>query len=105
MYVPNFVCTNSNYSERFHRSSLSSFPSAHTAFSVYIGLFMVWYLQIRLRKMDAKYLVAALQMIILLWPIFCSISRITDHRHHYWDVAAGLVIGVVMAIFTVNIFP
>jgi phosphatidate phosphatase len=55
--------------------------------------------------MDAKYLVAALQMIILLWPIFCSISRITDHRHHYWDVAAGLVIGVVMAIFTVNIFP
>ena len=40
----------------------------------------------------------------LLWALVCSLSRITDHRHHWWDVVAGSVVGVVSALYTVRMF-
>lgn len=102
-YISSFTCTNTKYSARFHRSTLGSFPSAHSAYSLYVGLFMIWYLQCRTRVLKVKYLVSSIQFVILLWPVFCSISRITDNRHHWWDVLCGLVIGTVMTCFVVRL--
>lgn len=48
-------------------------------------------------------LVPWLQCLCLLWAMICSFSRITDHRHHWWDVLAGFVLGAIMAIFTVSL--
>lgn len=43
-----------------------------------------------------------MQSFLLLWAIFCSVSRITDHRHHWWDVLTGGLFGALVAWLTVN---
>lgn len=51
-------------------------------------------------------LVPWLQGMCLLWALVCSLTRITDHRHHWWDVLAGSLVGVVSAVYTVSLlFP
>ena len=35
------------------------------------------------------------------FALLCSISRIIDKRHHWWDVLAGMLIGMFFAYITV----
>ena len=35
----------------------------------------------------------------------CSISRIIDKRHHWWDVLAGVIGGISLAVITVRNYP
>lgn len=37
--------------------------------------------------------------VCLLWGVLCSLSRITDRRHHWWDVVAGSILGVTGAFY------
>ena len=63
-----------------------------------------WYLQSRIPDRLVLILVKPwLQCLSLLWGIGCSLSRITDNRHHWWDVVAGATLGVFFAIFVVRI--
>lgn len=36
----------------------------------------------------------------LLWGVIVSLSRISDRRHHWWDVLAGSILGVATATYT-----
>lgn len=44
-----------------------------------------------------------LQCLAVLWGIGCSLSRITDNRHHWWDVAIGSLLGLLFSLFTVRV--
>ena len=63
---------------------------------------MIWYIQMRIPQMKSRLLVPALQVLLLLWACLCSMSRITDHRHHWWDVLCGAIIGIGFASLTVS---
>lgn len=41
-------------------------------------------------------------MLFICFALICSISRIIDKRHHWWDVMAGMIIGGLMAILTIK---
>lgn len=62
-----------------------------------------WYLQQRMASLSAL-IVAWLQTLLLTWALFCSVTRITDHRHHWWDVLAGSILGAALGIYTVSVF-
>jgi RsiW-degrading membrane proteinase PrsW (M82 family) len=62
-----------------------------------------WFIQHRVSKNATFLLVPWLQCLCLMWAMICSFTRITDHRHHWWDVLAGFLIGAIMAIFTVSV--
>jgi RsiW-degrading membrane proteinase PrsW (M82 family) len=62
-----------------------------------------WFIQYRVPKNTTFLLVPWLQCFCLMWAMVCSFTRITDHRHHWWDVLAGFLLGAVMAIFTVSV--
>lgn len=49
-----------------------------------------------------KLLLPTVQAFFLLWAILCGVSRITDHRHHWWDVLVGSIFGIICAILTVS---
>jgi len=36
--------------------------------------------------------------------LLCSVSRVADHFHHWDDVLAGGILGIVGAIFTVGLY-
>ena len=41
-------------------------------------------------------------MPFLAFALICSISRYTDKRHHWWDVLAGILIGIAFGIVNVS---
>ena len=101
-YVKVYTCTNTAESNWFVSDSSKSFPSGHAALSMYTSIFVVWYLQNRLPN-RTFFLKPWLQCMICLWTVICSLSRIGDNRHHWWDVLAGDVIGFAFGVLTVTV--
>nr|CAD7428703.1 unnamed protein product [Timema monikensis] len=63
-----------------------------------------WFTQRRVPYNTTYLLVPWIQCMCVVWAMLCSFSRITDNRHHWWDVLAGSLLGVIVAISTVRIF-
>nr|CAD7594122.1 unnamed protein product [Timema genevievae] len=103
-YMPVFTCTNKNFTSWDTKDSTKSFPSGHAAISVYTALFLMWFTQRRVPYNTTYLLVPWIQCMCVVWAMLCSFSRITDNRHHWWDVLAGSILGVIVAISTVRIF-
>lgn len=61
---------------------------------------MIWYLQCRLPKLKSMFLVPFFQTLLALWVSLCSVSRVTNNRHHWTDVIGGIILGVVFAMYT-----
>lgn len=102
-YVSSFKCTSTKYMQYLRIDSSRSFPSAHASLSVYCGLFLAWYLQRRAFSWHNRsvLLVPLLQVLCIVYACVCSLTRLTDHRHHWWDVLVGAVMGVLAVLYTV----
>ncbi|KAJ9585411.1 hypothetical protein L9F63_002794 [Diploptera punctata] len=104
-YIPgDYTCTNKDISQWLVRDSNKSFPSGHASMSTYTAFFMIWFIQRKVPHNVTFTLVPWLQCICLMWAMVCSFTRISDHRHHWWDVLAGFIIGAIAAVFTVKTF-
>lgn len=99
-YISKYTCTNTDERPYFIRDASKSFPSGHSSVSVYGAIFMIWYLQCRAPKLRSSMALPLCQMLLATWAMFCSLSRIIDNRHHWWDVLAGAMIGAVTAFLT-----
>ncbi|KAG4066289.1 hypothetical protein HA402_000513 [Bradysia odoriphaga] len=99
-FITEYTCTNTVDKQFFVRDSSKSFPSGHSSISFFEAIFMIWYLQRRMPRIRSQFLLLLLQVLLLFWACVCSVSRITDHRHHWWDVLAGSALGVFFAVMT-----
>ncbi|KAK6115114.1 hypothetical protein DH2020_007383 [Rehmannia glutinosa] len=85
-----------------------SFPSGHTSWS-FAGLgFLALYLAGKIKCFDGRGHVA--KLCIILFPILAAclvgISRVDDYWHHWQDVFAGGLLGLVVATFCyLQFFP
>ncbi|KAL3527012.1 hypothetical protein ACH5RR_011668 [Cinchona calisaya] len=90
------------------REGHKSFPSGHTSWS-FAGLgFLSLYLSGKIRAFDRRGHVAKLCIVLLPLLVAClvGISRVDDYWHHWQDVFAGGLIGLVVAIFCyLQFFP
>jgi len=59
-----------------------------------------WYLQKRLAN-RTLFLKPWLQCLTGIWAVICSLTRLMDHRHHWWDVLIGNVMGLLFGLFVV----
>ena len=99
---------------------MRSFPSGHAQLSSFTAIFAIvrvnyhWryyaavsipscvfqlYLQRRLQQPLLKRL---LQLAFASFAVVASASRISDRRHHWWDVAVGCALGTLSAILAVK---
>ncbi|XP_055550290.1 putative phosphatidate phosphatase isoform X2 [Wyeomyia smithii] len=99
-FISSYTCTNTDDSLYFIRDASKSFPSGHSSVSVFETVFMIWYLHRRVPKLPSILALPLIQLVIALWGIFCPLSRIMDNRHHWWDVLAGSLVGLVAAGIT-----
>ncbi|CAM8957162.1 unnamed protein product [Rhodiola kirilowii] len=85
-----------------------SFPSGHTSWS-FAGLgFLAWYIAGKVRAFDRRGHVAKLCIVFLplLAAALVAVSRVDDYWHHWQDVFAGGLIGLVIASFCyMQFFP
>lgn len=43
-----------------------------------------------------------IQILCILWILSCTVTRIFDHRHHWWDVLSGIVYGYGLSVVTLS---
>ncbi|XP_071454706.1 phospholipid phosphatase 3-like isoform X2 [Hetaerina americana] len=101
-YVHSYKCTNTWDSIWEVRDASKSFPSGHASVSVYTALFMMWFIQKRIPETPSFLLIPFLHCLWFMWAMICSITRIIDHRHHWWDVVGGSILGIAVTVFTIK---
>ncbi|XP_033751251.1 phospholipid phosphatase 3-like [Pecten maximus] len=105
-YIEEYKCTGD---PDVIKQARLSFPSGHASFSVYSMLFLILYIQVRMRWRQAVIVRPWLQLILFLMALYTCISRIFDYKHHWSDVLAGAIWGSVVAVFVVfkvsSLFP
>ncbi|XP_047996975.1 putative phosphatidate phosphatase [Leguminivora glycinivorella] len=93
-YVQSYTCTKAVWQ---HQSD-KSFPSGHTSLAIHAGIFIAYYMRRRAGDTRATW---ALQGLTLLTAAYCSLSRMSDHRHHWWDVLAGATLALPILLYTI----
>ncbi|KAM3960276.1 putative phosphatidate phosphatase [Aphomia sociella] len=96
-YIYRYTCAKSAWISQSDRS----FPSGHTSLALHAGIFIAYYLQRRARPVKSASILAV-QVVCIVSAVYCSISRMTDHRHHWWDVLAGAIISVPILFYTIH---
>ncbi len=79
--------------------AMRSFPSGHAQLSCYAATFAIIYMQKRFHYYESVSTLMKpwIQFGFVTYAAAASITRITDRRHHWWDVLAGSFFGVVTA--------
>lgn len=108
-YVKNFTCLGNSklFPDRVemeHRMAESrlSFLSGHASLSWYGMVFGAGYLHISTTRERSSFTlpVVLIQVLMLVYAVVVSISRVTDNKHHPTDVLAGAVLGLSLALIS-----
>nr|XP_061804347.1 phospholipid phosphatase 1-like [Nerophis lumbriciformis] len=97
-FVENFTCSGEQF---LVDEARLSFFSGHSSFSMYCMLFLVLYIQARLKAKWARLLRPTVQFFLFATAVYVGLTRVSDYKHHWNDVLAGLVNGGAVAFFTV----
>ncbi|XP_023839217.1 phospholipid phosphatase 1 isoform X2 [Salvelinus sp. IW2-2015] len=97
-YVEDFTCTGDTHMVNEARLS---FYSGHSSFSMYCMLFLALYIQARLQAEWARLLRPTVQFFLIAASVYTGLSRVSDYKHHWSDVLAGLIQGALVAILVV----
>lgn len=87
--------------------ALSFYTHTHThSYSNLLTNGVVWclqlYIQARLTSEWARLLRPTIQFFLIATAVYVGLSRVSDYKHHWSDVLAGLLLGAFVAIFTVS---
>ncbi|XP_064798210.1 phospholipid phosphatase 1-like isoform X1 [Oncorhynchus masou masou] len=97
-YIEDFTCTGDTHMVNEARLS---FYSGHSSFSMYCMLFLALYIQARLQAEWARLLRPTLQFFLIAASVYTGLSRVSDYKHHWSDVLAGIIQGALVAILVV----
>jgi len=98
-FVSDYKCTNTETNFLNIYDASMSFFSGHAATCVFSCFFIIWYIQRRV-KQSSLILTPFLQASLICFSYFGSISRVFDQRHHWWDVLAGCIVGLLASYHT-----
>ena len=68
----------------------------------YAVTFTILYMEAKIHFPHSKFLKFFLQLLVAQLGILCSLSRVSDYKHHWSDVLAGLLLGVLIAVLTID---
>ncbi|KAL4236593.1 hypothetical protein ACF0H5_004978 [Mactra antiquata] len=96
-FIRDFSCTNTELDAKEIRISRQSFPSGHSAFSMYIATFFCIYIQKRLHVTYTVLLKFIMQTTLIFLSLLCGLGRMRDNKHHTSDIISGFIIGFAVA--------
>ncbi|XP_074261185.1 phospholipid phosphatase 2-like isoform X2 [Saimiri boliviensis] len=79
-----------------------SFYSGHASFRMYCVVFLALYVQAQLCWKWAWLLRPTVQFFMVAFALYVGYTRVSDHKHHWSDVLAGLLQGALVAGLTVS---
>ncbi|KAK7098642.1 phospholipid phosphatase 1-like isoform X2 [Littorina saxatilis] len=95
-YIEADICTGNDTAAI--QEARVSFPSGHSSMAIFVSLFLALYLQRRFTWQGMILLKPFLQTVFLLLAFYTCLSRISDYKHHWSDVLAGGLLGVIVAV-------
>ena len=112
IYHTDYVCQ--GITSKVEANLRTSFPSGHAAFSAAAALFLVAYIQNKmkrrinviccgsLRNMSTFVVLLgpSLQFLCLILSCWASVLRVSDYKHHLLDVIVGYVLGGVIGVMS-----
>ncbi|XP_070562600.1 phospholipid phosphatase 1-like [Ptychodera flava] len=98
-YIEADVCSD-EYKAKTIREARLSFVSGHSSMAWYCALYLVLYLEVRFTWKISRLVKPVLQIALLMLALMCSLSRISDYKHHWSDVLGGSLLGVIVAVLT-----
>ncbi|XP_030745960.1 phospholipid phosphatase 2-like isoform X2 [Sitophilus oryzae] len=102
-YVETYECTVTKYSNYFMSDTSRSFPSGHSSLSAFVAFFCSYILHARLSTVQTGQIFKLFTIsMCVTWALVCSLTRITDKRHHWWDVGVGMLLGTVCAAYSLS---
>ena len=93
-YLTNYICTGP---EDKQRDARLSFLSGHSSYSAFSAVYAVIYIQTQLDVTKLGLMKSAFQVLIISAAYYTGLSRVSDYKHHWQDVLAGLTLGTVVA--------
>ncbi|CAH0724200.1 unnamed protein product, partial [Brenthis ino] len=96
-FISSYTCTKAYWLSQSDRS----FPSGHTSLAVHAGIFIAYYLHQRAHRLDSRS-IRTIQLLSIFSALFCAVSRMMDHRHHWWDVLAGAGLALPVLAYTIH---
>jgi len=84
---------------RLIREARVSFPSGHSSFTTYSMLFLIIYLEGRIRLDKTRFFKAFIQLAAFIAAWHTCLSRVSDFKHHHTDVIGGAFLGACVAFF------
>lgn len=111
----NFACEVSSleggtspYSTRFIKDGRKSFPSGHSSFSWMVFTFTSLYVWGKTKAFTKNFRHESYRFVsgfvFLIFPLFVSISRTQDYRHHWQDVLVGSIIGILSSYIAYRLY-
>jgi len=94
-FVEDYVCYG-----QFKEDEYFSFPSGHSAHAVFLGIFLIMYIQKRCKLMDP--IRGLIQLMIASFVFFVCTSRVRDLKHRLSDVGGGVLVGATMGLFFIT---
>ena len=107
VYITDYECRQSQHSEtllNIVEQSQMSFYSAHTSLITYSAIFLCLLISDKIKSRKLLSLKLFLIMSLVLVAIWIGHTRVTDHWHHWEDVAVGHLVGVITAIGCWTVF-
>jgi len=100
VYYDSSICTGD---QKEVWDALESFPSGHSTVAFAGNIFISLYLNAKLKLWGGEY-ASTWKLFVVFAPILAatllSLCRIVDYTHHWYDIVAGAVIGVIFAFST-----
>jgi len=101
VFIIDDVCTVAEGTFKAKQSRLS-FPSGHSSFSAFLMVFLALYIEAKLvLPKTSKFLKPFIQSVLILMALYTGFSRVSDYKHHWSDVLAGLFLGTSVAFVTI----
>ncbi|XP_075215662.1 putative phosphatidate phosphatase isoform X2 [Lycorma delicatula] len=94
VYIEDFTCSDPS----LEKKARLSFPSGHSSFSFYTMFYLAIYLQKNFTWGGSKLLKPLLQFTVLSMAFCTALSRVSDNKHHWSDVLAGSLLGIIVAL-------
>lgn len=102
-YITRYYCTGDPNRQRDIRLS---FLSGHSSYSAYSATFAVLYIQSSVDISKVGLLKPAVQVLLISMAFYTGLSRVSDYKHHWQDVLAGLILGTTVAsMVTAYLWP
>ncbi|KAI1289900.1 Phospholipid phosphatase 3 [Halotydeus destructor] len=97
-FIVDYICTNDD--KRMVRQARLSFFSGHASISLNAAVYLILYLNCLASRSSSMGQTRLIQVAILLLGLYPGLTQISNHWHHWSDVAVGYGAGTLVALLS-----